>query len=110
MRWDNLSGRRERRLPIVVAVRLQGLEPEDAEEHEKTYTDNLSAQGVRVQSRRPWHPGQRAEITPWNREIPVRAEVVYCQKVDKMRFWVGLKLPQGNISWAVLKRYDGISS
>ena len=106
MRLDNLSGRRERRLPIAVVVRLSGRE--GAKEDEKTYTDNLSVHGVRVKSTRAWHPGEQAEITPLNEESPVRAEVVYCQKSDDTRFFVGLKFPQGNIPWVVLKRFEGI--
>jgi len=110
MRWDNLSGRTERRLPIAVAVRLEGLETEGAEEpkDETTYTDNLSAHGVRVHSTRLWHPRERAEITPLNQEFPVRGEVVYCQKSDDTRFFVGLKFPQRRIPWPILKRFDGI--
>ena len=106
MRMDNLIGRRERRLPIAVVVRLSGRE--GAAEGEKTYTDNLSRRGVRVKSTRAWHPGEQAEITPLNEESPVRGEVVYCQKSDDTRFFVGLEFPQGNIPWVVLKRFDGV--
>lgn len=106
MRLDNLIGRRERRLPVAVVVRLSGRE--GAEEEEKTYTDNLSAHGVRVKSTRAWRPGQQAEITPLNEESPVRGEVVYCQRLDDTRFFVGLEFRQGNIPWVVLKRFDGL--
>lgn len=110
MRLDNLSGRSEKRLPIAVPVQLEGLEPEGAEEHrhEKTHTDNVSAHGVRVQSERPWHQGEQAEITPLNQELPVRGEVVYCEKLDDKHFFVGLKLPDGKIPWPILERFNGI--
>jgi len=39
---------------------------------------------------------------------PVRAEVVYCQRLDDKRFFIGLKFPKGKVPWAVLKRFDGI--
>jgi len=108
MRWDNLSGRRERRLPIAVVVQLESLDREGPKEHEKTYTDNLSAHGVRIKSTRLWHPGERAEITPMNEECPMRGEVVYCHKLDDTHFFVGFKFPQGKIPWVGFKRYNGI--
>jgi len=104
-----LSGRRERRLRIAVVVRLKVLGSGGTEEHERTYTDNLSAHGVRVKSSRVLHPGERAEITALNEECPVRGEVVYCQKVDDTRFFVGLKFPHYRIPWRALEWYDGIS-
>jgi hypothetical protein len=84
---DSLSGRRDRRLPIAVLVRLEVLDRAGAREYEKTYTDNLSAHGVRIKSRRVWHPGEQAEITSLNEEFSVGGEVVYCQKPGDERFF-----------------------
>lgn len=105
---DSLSGRRDRRLPITVAVRLGALDRGGPKEYEKTYTDNVSAHGVRVKSGRAWHPGEQAEIAPLNEESPLCGEVVYCQKLDDARFFVGLKFPQCRIPWSVFKRFDAI--
>jgi len=93
MRLDNLTGRKEGRLPIAVVVRLSGRE--GAKEDEKTYTDNLSAHGVRVKSSRAWHPGEQAEIAQLNEESPLSGEVVYCQKLDDrgIRWWVKWQKP-----------------
>lgn len=104
---DNLSGRQERRLPIIVVVRLTPLE-HTAEGDERTYTDNLSAHGLRVHSRRSWSPGEQVEIVPVKEQIPVRGEVVYCQKVDNDRFFVGFKFPQSSLTWSIWQRFDGI--
>jgi hypothetical protein len=93
----SLSGRNERRLPIMVDVRLAPLERVSAEGHERTFTDNLSAQGLRVHSTRPWHPDEQAEITPVKGETPMHGEVVYCQKVDNDRFFVGFKFPNSRL-------------
>jgi hypothetical protein len=98
---NGLSGRKERRLPIVVAVWLGG------KEHEQTYTDNLSARGARVMSARPWHAGEQAEITPVKEEARMRGEVVYCQKLEEGHFFIGLKFPHSRIPWVALERYDG---
>lgn len=109
MHLDNLlSGRRERRLPIMVVVQLRPSERVPAEEHERTYTDNVSGHGVRVLSTHPWHPGEQAEITPVSETSLVCGEVVYCQKLADARFFVGLKFPHSRPSWAVLQRFNGI--
>lgn len=47
---DRLKGRKEKRLPVMVVVNLAPLVPVNAEKHERTYTDNISAHGVRVRS------------------------------------------------------------
>ena len=104
---NNLSGRKERRLPIVVVVRLAALEQLSAESHERTHTDNISPHGVRVLSTRPWQPGQLAEIIPENEESPIRGEVVYCHRLDNDRFYVGVRFPHRRIPWSALQRYDG---
>jgi hypothetical protein len=103
-----LSGRKERRLPIMVDVCLAPLERVSAEGHERTFTDNLSAQGLRVHSTRSWHPGEHAEITPVKGETPIRGEVVYCQMVDNDRFFVGFKFPSSRLPWSILHRFNGI--
>jgi hypothetical protein len=107
MYWKNLSGRNERRLPIAVVVRLATLEQESGELHERTYTDNISPHGIRVLSTRPWQPGQQAEIIPENHQSPMRGEVVYCQRLDNDRFYVGVRFPHRRIPWSALQRYDG---
>jgi len=112
MRLDNLSGRSEKRLPIAVVVRLEGLGLEGARKYEKgsekTYTDNVSGHGARLMTARSWYPGEQAEITALNEKVALRGEVVYCQKLNEGRFFVGLKFPNGKIPWAILKRFDRI--
>lgn len=108
MDWNsNLSGRKERRLPILVVVRLAVLDG-SAAGHERTYTDNFSAHGLRVHSTRHWRPGEQAEIIPVNEESPIRGEVVYCQKVDNDRFFVGFRFPHSHLRWSILQRFNGI--
>jgi hypothetical protein len=105
---NNLTGRKERRLPIVVVVRLAALEQASGESHERTYIDNISPHGVRVLSTRPWQPGQQAEITPVKDEPAMRGEVVYCRRLDNDRFYVGVRFPHRRIPWSALQRYDGL--
>lgn len=104
---DNLSGRKERRLPIIVVVRLTPLD-QSSEREERTYTDNVSAHGLRVHSRYCWSPGEQVEIIPVKEETPVLGEVVYCQKIDDERFFIGFKFPQSRLAWSIWRRFDGI--
>lgn len=105
--YNGLAGRTERRLPVLVAVNLARLESVNAERHERTYTDNISPHGARVRSTYAWRLGDLAEISPVSGETPVRGEVVYCQKLDNDRFFVGLKVRESRIPWSILLRFDG---
>jgi len=61
---DRLGGRKERRLPVAVAVNLAPLDAVNAEKHERTHTDNISAHGARVRSTYAWQLGKQVEIAP----------------------------------------------
>jgi hypothetical protein len=107
MHFDkNLTGRTEKRLPIMVVVRLSASEAGGGEVEEKTYTDNLSSRGVRVCTTHPWQPGEQVEIAPLDQGPPMQGEVVYCEKFDKARFFVGLKFSRGRAPWRILQRYQ----
>ena len=105
---DHLKGRKERRLPVVVVVDLAPLELVNVQRHERTYTDNISAHGARVRSTYAWQIGEQAEITPASGETPVRGEVVYCQRFDNDRFFVGLNIRKTRIPWSIVRRFDGL--
>lgn len=100
-----LDGRRERRIPIIVVVRLWRPGSFVSSE-EVAHTDNVSAHGARVISSYSWCPGEQAQIAPRHAEVPVRGEVVYCQSVGDDRFCVGFRF-QEQLEWSVLTRYDG---
>ena len=38
----------------------------------------------------------------------MRSKVVYCQRLDNDRFFVGLKVSESRIPWSILRRFDGI--
>ena len=84
----------------MVALRLSASGTGNRVE-EKTYTDNLSSGGVRVCSMRRWQPGEQVRIAPGDQGPPVEGEVVYCQKSDDARFFVGLKLHRGRADWGM---------
>lgn len=79
------------------------------EKNERTYTDNISPHGIRVRSTSIWELGEQAEVSPGNGENTMRGEVVYCQRVENGRFFLGLKFAQGHVPWAILKRFNGLA-
>ena len=93
----------------MVAVNLAPLGSANAERRERTYTDNISPHGARVRSTYAWRLGDLAELSPVSGETPVRGEVVYCQKLDNGRFFVGIKVRENHIPWSIVLRFDGIN-
>ncbi len=104
-----LSGRMERRLPIVVVVRLAHAECAGTDEGERTYTDNISPRGARVYSICPWHLGDSVQVTPRN-DVPACGNVVYCQTLRDDRYVIGVKFQDRPIAWSAVRRYDGLQS
>jgi hypothetical protein len=102
-----LSGRMERRLPIIVVVRLAQIEPADSDREERTYTDNISAQGARVFTRYPWQAGDSVRVTPLRKET-ASGKVVYCQTLPDGRYGIGVKFQGEPVTWSVIRRFDGI--
>jgi hypothetical protein len=103
----SLDGRREKRLPVIIVVRLSRMRHSPPNDDERTYTDNVSAHGARVYSRCIWQPGEQAQVTPWEEAFPMLGEVVYCQRIDRDRFCVGLKFQGHPVTWSSLRRYTG---
>jgi hypothetical protein len=104
-----LSGRMERRLPIIVVVRLAHAVHAGTEGEERTYTDNISPRGARLFSTRPWQPGDPVRIAPRD-EDPVLGNVVYCQTLPDGRFVVGVNFQDRPITWSAMHRYDGLQT
>src|SRR5260370_4557709 len=101
-----LSGRMERRVPIVVVVRLAEAECASTDGGERTYTDNISSRGARVYSIRPWRLGDAVQVTPRN-EAPACGKVVYCQMLPDDLYVIGVKFQDRPIQWSATSRYDG---
>jgi len=104
-----LSGRMERRFPIIVVVCLKRTECESTHGAERTYTDNISAHGVRVFSKHPQQPGDDVMITPIKEETTC-GRVVYCERLADDRYGIGVKFQDGHVTWSVMRRYDGVQS
>jgi hypothetical protein len=105
-----LSGRTERRLPIVVVVRLAPCEPASINgEEERTYTDNISTRGARVFSRYPWQLGDTVRVTPLSGDSAC-GKVVYCQRLPDDRYSIGVKFQPSSLKWSALHRYTDMTT
>ena len=100
---DRLSGRKEKRHALIVAVDIAPLAGNGDEKRERTYTENISAHGARVHSTQAWQTGEQVEITPL-KDDPVWGEVVYCQKHSENEFFVGIRFRQKRIL-SILERF-----
>ena len=100
------TGRIERRLLIIVVVRLAPVLAAAAD-GEKTFTDNISRHGARIFSKRAWQPGDVVRVTPLNTG-PSWGKVVYCQKLSDDRFSVGVKFPDRPVPWPTLQKYGDL--
>lgn len=87
----------------MIPVRLSAFEAGSGEVEEKAYTDNLSSRGVRVCSIHSWRPGDQVEVDPVDQGPPMQGEVVYCEKFDNARFFIGLKFRRGLARWRILQ-------
>lgn len=70
-------------------VKLVPAEGAKAERRERAVVENMSALGARVYARIPWQLGDKVEVAPAVGGAPLRAEVVYCQKLADNRFVQG---------------------
>lgn len=103
-----LNGREERRLPIMMEVNLAPAGQAAGQRCERTFTDNISPHGLRLQSTAAWRTGEKVEITPMRGETAMLGEVVYCQKA-RDRFFLGLKFQDKHIPWSILQRFNGLT-
>jgi hypothetical protein len=101
------SGRMEKRIPIAIVVRLTRAQDQLAGEPELTYTDNVSAHGARVVSRRPWQIGDVAQVTSLKDEITICGKVAYCQMLPDNRYFIGLNFKDRCVTWSAYRAYNG---
>jgi PilZ domain len=103
-----LNGRMEKRLPIAIVVHLAlGTQDDPVGVAELTYTENVSAHGVCVASRRAWRPGERVRVTSFKEHIELCGTVVHCRKCDAGRYAIGLTFPEQEVTWSTFRNYAG---
>ncbi len=99
-------GRMEKRLPISIVVSLALAQDQPANETEVTYTENVSAHGARVISKRHWQPGEVAQVTSLKDEVAIRGKVAYCQKLPDNRYCLGLNFNGHGVTWSTYRTYS----
>ena len=90
-------GRREKRSPKKFVVLLSnGTKPVVAE---CASTENVSNNGARVRTVRPWKQDTRVLVKSSLGELRARARVVYCQTLSDSTFAVGLEFLARTDAW-----------
>ena len=86
-----MGGRKEKRVPKRFVVLLSSrTKPEVTE---CATTENISDNGVRVRTVRPWNHGTRVLVNASLGECP--AQVVYCETLPDSTFALGLEFLAG---------------
>lgn len=76
---------------------------------ERTFTDNISPHGIRLQATGAWQTGEQVHVTPAKGEAAMLGEVVYCQRNGNERFFVGLRFRDKHVPWSILQRFNGLT-
>src|SRR4029077_18614294 len=97
----------ERRLPIIVVVRLVHAENPATDGEERTFTDNISDHGARIFSKIAWQTGDVFRVTPLT-EHAACGRVIYCQKLQDNRYTIGVKFQGRPAMWPTLRKCDGL--
>jgi PilZ domain len=100
-----LNGRMERRLPIAVVVHFAHVQDHPVNAAELTCTENVSAHGACVISKRAWQPGEPAQVTSFKEQVALRGKVVHCRKSRDDRYVVGLSFQGCEVTWRTYRNY-----
>jgi hypothetical protein len=91
--------RTERRVPMAIAVQLSG--HTNVQGTESTFTENVSANGARVYSVRPWRKNDRLMLASLPGGFRSLARVTYCQSLHGQGFALGLQFLEKNQGWVI---------
>ena len=93
------SGRLEKRIRLAIPVHVSSLV--GAVATERTTTENVSSDGVRILTELPRDPHEQLIITSVTGSLKAWASVVYCQKLPGGRFGVGLQFERLSGEWPI---------
>jgi hypothetical protein len=91
------AGRSRPRIAKSAAVELG--HPDTSQLREEAVAENVSAGGIRVATEHVWGVGSIVLLTSPELGIHTEARVVYCQRVDKEKYAVGLELLSPEKEW-----------
>jgi hypothetical protein len=91
------SGRSRARIPkrAVVELALQEASPIK----ESAVAENVTPRGVRVATQHVWRVGSHVQVSSSELGIHSEARVVYCERIEKEKFAVGLELLSPKQEW-----------
>ena len=88
----------QKRTPTTVALQITSAGQPFITE--LAFTENVSLHGVRAVTERAWKPGERVVVKSYHGSIQSRARVIYCHRLAKKRYAVGLELHSAVGMWA----------
>ncbi len=91
--------RREKRVPMAIAVQLGG--HADMPGIETTFTENVSSHCARVYSVRPWRKEDRLWVSSLPGGFRSQARVTYCERQESNGFAVGLEFTDPAGDWVI---------
>ena len=94
-----IAVRSEKRVPMEVGVRITGHEAIPGTE--TTFTQNVSPNGARVLSTRPWKTNDRMVISTMTGSFRAMARVAYCTVTAESNFAVGVEFIEPKGRWVV---------
>jgi hypothetical protein len=89
----------EKRVPMAIAVQLSG--HTNVQGTESTFTENVSANGARVYSVRPWRKNDRLVLASLPGGFRSVARVTYCQSLHGQGFALGLQFLEKARGWVI---------
>ena len=98
LRLKSFDARIERREPLPVQIYLANLD--EPRVRERTVTEDVSAHGARVLTKRRWQLGEVPLVTPLMGEFPKHARVVYCDAQANGGYCLGIQF-EGPFKWHV---------
>lgn len=99
------DGRAEKRIHLTLPLEISKVK--DPNSAERTVTENVCSTGARVLARRRVEPDEQLMVNSSKGDLRTKARVVYCQKLSRERFALGLEFRGAKANW--LKR-PGISA
>ena len=73
--------------------------PDASQLREAAVAENMSSRGIRVATEHPWKVGSRVLLSSPELGSHAEARVVYCQRVEKEKYAVGLELLSPEKEW-----------
>jgi len=99
LRLKSFDARIEKREPLPVQIYLANLD--EPRVRERTVTEDVSAHGARVLTKRCWRRGEVPLVTPLIGEFPKHARVVYCDPQAKGGYCLGIQFEGPAFKWHV---------